>query len=585
MARQALSLSEERQRVVEVGEIIGAVPDAAEAMTHVARTMAHVTHTDQAALLVLDIDNPDRFQVEVIFSPERPVELTSRFEQWLTLANFEALHQAIAGQRQLMFLPQHAAGPLSILYSLWYEDRVGPTLIQPLTVYGQPVGVLVLGNPATQRPIREANQLLCQSLAAQIGSMVEAHRQYCALAETSKAQLAAVMEAQAVTQPSAVAVASGDETQLGRPARPPKQPPQQDNGDIDMMDERLSILEAVHEGVVVSDATGRVQLVNRAAERILGKARLDLLGQPISTVYGAINSTDSIEDLAAAFSRRNEPLPTFTRNKDRIVQGQLIPWRNGAREWMGIIAVFSDITHEVKANQARSDFVTALSHELRAQLTTIRGYSELIIQGDLEEYTPEQMQVQKIMHSSVDRMVAVLDNAVQLGVHTRKDYGPEFASVDVAEIINEVVYDISPLVTLHELTLETDINPNLPQLMADPKHIYRILENLLENGCQFTPPGGHLAVRAWVQQERAGNRLSAELILMVADNGIGIARSELGKIFDPYFQIPNAANRGGMGMGLAVVKKLVELNRGRVWVESVPGEGSLFQVAFLLAED
>ncbi len=510
----------------------------------------------------------------MVFSPERPVELTSRFEQWLTLTNFAALQHPLAEERQMMFWPQPDAGPLSILYALWYEDRIGPTLIQPLTVYGQPVGALVLGNPVTQRPIEEANRRLCQSLAPQIGTMIEARRQYCALALEAQAQLAAAQQAAVLNDGQ-----SGPTRPDSRTEAAAERGSESAGGD-----ERLSILEAVHEGVVVSDAAGRVQLVNRAAERILGKSRLDLLGHSISAVYGQINSTAPIEDLASAFSRRSEPLPTIAHHRDRVVRGQLIPWRNEAREWMGIIAIFSDITHEIKADQARADFVAALSRELRAPLTTIRGYSELIMRGDLEEYTPEQRQVQQIMHSSVDRMVAVLDNAVQLGVHTRQDYGPQFAMVEVAEIINQAVNDVSGLARLHQLTLEVDINPNLPRLLADPKHIYRILANLLENACQFTPPGGHVAARAWVQPERPG-QISGELILMGADNGIGIAKSEIGKIFNPYFQIPNAAKQGGRGMGRAVVKKLVELNRGRVWVESAPGEGSLFQVAFPLGQD
>jgi signal transduction histidine kinase len=110
---------------------------------------------------------------------------------------------------------------------------------------------------------------------------------------------------------------------------------------------------------------------------------------------------------------------------------------------------------------------------------------------------------------------------------------------------------------------------------------------LLVNACHFTPPGGQITLWAEVEQERSGNTFRPRLHIAVADNGVGISRSEQKRIFDAFYQIKNknGDKQTGMGMGLAVVKELVELHRGRVWVESVVGEGSTFHVSLPLTQE
>ncbi len=620
LARNAISLSEERQRLVEVSEIISAVPGVDQTIAHIARSMAHVTHSDQAAIFVLDVDTPEQFHLATVYSPERPVQLASRYERTFNLVSFLPLQTAIEQQEQLLLRAEFDEGMLSSLYGLWYEDRTGPTLIQPLVVHGQPVGAMLLGNPVTGLPFQNTDRDLCRSLAGQIAAMVDSQRyfmdvdphgstyqtapaqspqHYPSYDELPPASSFATEASMAGTNRSiatdAIAVSSRDVEPLPLADTLPIADTLSDSKFLDeisaeVFNEQITtdsrpILEALHEGVVVSDAIGRVQLVNRAAERILGQTREELLGRSISSIYGEIDSSESIEDLATAFSRRNEPLPTFVQSVDRAVQGQLVPWRNQDKEWMGIIAVFRDVTHKVMADRARNDFITALSRELRAPLTTIKGYSELIIRGDLADYSPEQLQVQQIMHSSADRMVAVLDNAIQIGAQNRNKVLPYYESVNVAEVIKEAMSEMSSLATIRELELTQDVEPGLPPVVADRGHLLRILENLVENACHFTPPGGQVAVRVWQQQERIGNTFKPELVITVTDNGVGIPPSEKNRIFEPFYQIKGVLGSGGMGMGLAVVKEMVDNHQGRVWVESVEGQGSTFHVALPFSQD
>jgi two-component system phosphate regulon sensor histidine kinase PhoR len=348
----------------------------------------------------------------------------------------------------------------------------------------------------------------------------------------------------------------------------------------------LSILDTVEEGVVVSNALGRVQLVNRAAEHILGRSRRELLEQSIGTIYGQIASEEKIEILMTSFSRRNEPLPTFVERDDRAIQGRLIPWRDDEQEWLGIVAVFKDVTPSVKAERIQNNFIMALSRVLRGPLTLIKGYAELTTTGLFEEYSPEQLQVQRIIHSSVERVVEILDNAIQISTQQRNKLLPKFENVNLIKVIDEVWREITPLAKLRQIKLVREISTAPLSVTADWLQLYRILENLLSNACRFTPPGGQVTLRAWVQHEREGNISQPRLILTVADNGVGIPRTEFKRIFDPFYQLDNQppTDERGMGLGLAVVKELVEMHRGKVWVESKVGEGSIFQVSLPLTQ-
>jgi PAS domain S-box-containing protein len=599
LAQEAASFDRERQRLLESREIISNVPSLNQSMEHIVRSMARITHVDQSVIFMLDVKAIGRAHVVTVYSPERPFHITSRDEMAFVLDNYPPLQKAIEEQQQLLLPRQESANGLHKLYSLWNEERAGPTLIQPLAVQGRPVGALMLGNPVTHRPIPERDVHLCRALAPQIAIMVEHRRRYLEL-ELQAEEMAAVMQQQlsrvtqqptsevgqqftSETEPSQADEIAPQQMTETKPERGSETGPQQ----LREADEYLAIFEAISDGVIVSDTMGRVQLVNKAAERILGRTRQELMGQPIGTIYGEIDSKEPIENLVVAFSRRNQPLPTFIEDDDRAIQGRLIPWRNDQSEWLGIIGVFRDVSYEIKADQARNDFIAALSHELRAPLTTVKGYAELISLGMMGEYSSEQLHTHQLILSGAERMVEVLDNAIQITATSRHRTVARFEEVDVTKVINEALRQITPLAQVRELQLIREIKTELPRIAADRKHLLIILDNLLSNACRFTPSGGRVTLRAWAGSTGENKMPQPHIILSVADSGAGIPKEELSRIFRPFHQLKNQnlAEESGMGMGLAVVKELVELHHGQVGVESTVGVGSMFQVALPISQE
>lgn len=637
--QRAMRLSREKQRLLEVSEIISSVPNLNEALVHLARSMAHITHADQSALFILDIDDANWAYLAAIYSPERPVDLMQQDRLAVNLANCEPLRAAIGEQPQQVVVanrkkdavvgsdqgharppaqqileftatekirsrPQIALSSLDSLYTLWHEERSGPTLIQPLMVWGRPIGALVLGNPVTKRFIREKDRVLCQSLAGQMATIVEAHRRYVEL-ETqvvARAEWRPAVEfastSAAVVETMAAGAGAPVETATSAPAQPAPlvaqvtSPPKMSSpipflSDLQIdPDHYLAILETIDDGVVVSDATGRVKIVNAAAERMLGKSREELLDQPAGTIYGKINSGEAIEDLAIAFSRRNQPLPTYIEQDGRVIEGRLIPWRNADNEWLGIIAVFRDVTRQIKSEEARNNTITALSWVMRNPLGVIRAHVALMLGGMVGKYSSEQLHGQQVIHSNAEQILEILENALQINLLERSEIRPNFEQVNVEQVVARVIHDMTPTLQINRLKLVKEIKSELLPVTADQKHLYRILENLLSNACRFTPPGGQITVQIRIQNEREDQGIRPHLLLIVADNGVGIPQAEFKRIFEPFYRLDNQnpGDKPRLGMGLAVVKQLAEMHNGRAWVEeSTPGAGSVFHVSLPLS--
>jgi len=529
----------ENLQLLEISQTLNNLPENEQLIDEIVRHITQVTHVDQSALFILDNSHLEAGSRVMVYPP---AQLWSRGRQQqlkLKLTDYPSLQESITTQQQLI-LPQANKNGLHDLYNLWEESSTGPTLLQPLTLHGQPVGALMLGNPLTNRPIHISDALLCQTLAPQIATLIRHHQ----LHGQAKVSL----------------------TKSSKSPQP----------------DYLPVLNLLSEGVIISNHLGRVALVNKMAEQILGKSQAELLGQPIGTVYGQIASGETIEHLAATLSRQNKPIPTHLEANGRIIQGQLAPWRDEEGEWLGMITTFRDITLDLKEKNDQDDFMSILLRELRPPLTVIKGYSDLITTGVVAGYQPEQLELQAAIQSSVDRMVNILNNIAHFRAHLEQHLA--FELLDVTEVIENAIQNIKPLTDLRQIELIPDIQPGLPPIMIDPRHLRRILDNLLDNACQFTPNEGQITVRAWYHAERFGTIIRPELFIAIEDTGIGIAAEEQRRIFKLFYQIKGPTETRGMGMGLAVVKTLLELQHGRIEVDSTLGSGSKFTLSFPLVE-
>jgi signal transduction histidine kinase len=225
-------------------------------------------------------------------------------------------------------------------------------------------------------------------------------------------------------------------------------------------------------------------------------------------------------------------------------------------------------------DRLKSQFVQNVSHEFRSPLSLIRGYADLLENGTLGELQPEQEKPVTVI-ARRSRMLSDLVQDITLILEAEVNPPPE-APVAMDELAQTAVEDFQLVAQENDIVLEQDIPAQLPPVSGSVHYMRRVLDNLIGNAIKFTPEGGTILVRL-TQKEDA-------VLLVVEDTGIGIAPEKQEQIFDRFYQVDGSTKRryGGVGLGLALVKELVETYGGHVAVESVLGQGSTFRVSLPL---
>jgi len=242
-----------------------------------------------------------------------------------------------------------------------------------------------------------------------------------------------------------------------------------------------------------------------------------------------------------------------------------------ADELAGALARLEELDH------LKDEFIQNVSHELRSPLAIIRGYVEMLKTGELGELQPEQQKPVDIIARRV-RMLGDLVQDITLILEAEAN-PPEPEAVPLSAVAQSAVEDFQIAVEQAELNLQAEIPPGLPPVNGSFIHLRRLLDNLLSNAIKFTPAGGTITVRVRPEGE--------QVALEVSDTGVGIPSDKLERIFERFYQVDGSTWRrfGGVGLGLALVKKIAETFGGHVTVDSEVGEGSTFSVVLPTAVD
>lgn len=223
-----------------------------------------------------------------------------------------------------------------------------------------------------------------------------------------------------------------------------------------------------------------------------------------------------------------------------------------------------------QANQAKTEFISFVAHELRTPMTSIRGYAEMLLKGMFGELSPQQEQFIRTISNNVNRMqIQVSDlqdvSRIETG-HLRLEVRP----IVLQDVITEALQSTQGQVEARSQQLTLMIPDTLPLVHADPARLTQVLINLLSNAYKYTPEGGSIDVRAWLQDEYVN--------CAVSDKGIGMSPEDLEKLFTKFFRSenPDVRDMPGTGLGLCITKSLVELQGGEMKVESQLGEGTTF---------
>lgn len=226
----------------------------------------------------------------------------------------------------------------------------------------------------------------------------------------------------------------------------------------------------------------------------------------------------------------------------------------------------------LELDRMKDGFVSSVSHELRTPLTSIRGYVDLIIDGDAGPLTPEQEDFLGIVDRNADRLLRLVADLLFVAQVDAGKLEISPASLDLNAVIDECITAARPHAEAREITVEFD-HASLPAVAADRQRIEQVLDNLISNAVKFTPPGGHVVVAAAFAEDK--------VVIEVRDNGIGIPEVEQARLFERFFRSSTSSDQAirGTGLGLSIVKAIVEAHGGTVTCTSALGEGTTFVVA------
>ena len=229
-------------------------------------------------------------------------------------------------------------------------------------------------------------------------------------------------------------------------------------------------------------------------------------------------------------------------------------------------------------SQLKANFIANISHELRTPLTHVKGYVELLITESLGPITDEQRHALQVSQQSTARLESLIEDLILFSLASRGELSILYENTDLRRLVNLVVKAYTAKAEARGVSLNTILDDDVPPVQADAQKISWVLNQLLDNGIKFTPSGGRVAVSV----RREGLNL---VIVSVTDTGIGIPSNRLNDIFEPFHQLDGSSTRryGGTGLGLSLVRQIVEAHGSMIEVQSIEGHGSTFKFPLLVA--
>ncbi|GAQ25789.1 two-component system histidine kinase PnpS [Tepidanaerobacter syntrophicus] len=334
-------------------------------------------------------------------------------------------------------------------------------------------------------------------------------------------------------------------------------------------DKTRAVLASMAEGLIAVDQNCRVVMMNFATERLFKIRQEETLGKHLLEVLRNRELHDLINEVLKTRKGSTREIKINTYD-ERIFWINVVPIDKENN--LGAVAVMRDITELKRLEKMKSDFVSNVSHELKTPLTSISGFAETLLDG---AYKSEEncRYFLRIIKQETDRMTRLINELLYLSRIEKPDFSIPKRPVNIASVVNKAVKLLQKNIDDKGHLLNLRLPENLGPVTGDEDSVLEIIINLLDNAIKYTPEGGNITVE--IEDE------SDFISISVADNGIGIAGDELERIFGRFYRVqgPGITSASGTGLGLAVVKHLVESLNGKISVESQLGKGSTFKVS------
>jgi PAS domain S-box-containing protein len=326
-----------------------------------------------------------------------------------------------------------------------------------------------------------------------------------------------------------------------------------------------AILTSTPDAVIVTDSQHRIMLINPAAESTFDLAAHSVVGRPLAEV---IHRPELVELMNATelATPREVPMPD-----GRTLFASASPINAADGGLLGRVAVLRDVTYFKQLDELKSEFVATVSHDLRVPLTYMRGYATMLpMVGQLN---PKQAEFATKIVGGIEQMRELIEDLLDLN-RIEAGVGLARETCRVEELINDAAANLRNSAANKNIVLTVELAaPSLPPITGDRTLLRQAISNLVDNAIKYTPNNGRIRVLGEVRD--------GHVVVAVQDNGIGIATTDLARLFEKFFRVRQRDNLGikGSGLGLAIVKSIIDRHGGRIWVESRLGQGSTFFIS------
>jgi PAS domain S-box-containing protein len=347
-----------------------------------------------------------------------------------------------------------------------------------------------------------------------------------------------------------------------------------------------AVFRFTDEGIVIFDRAGTIVGFNPACTDITQYLAAEAIGKPFGKIIQAVGPEASTAGPGPLERVLGEGI-TIAKNE------QLILNRTGNRIWTEIsfspifddaghvtsgIAIIRNTSKDREVEEIKSDFISIVSHELRTPLTAIKGFLSMTLKQDFGELSEKQYHYLSRVYQSNQRMIDLVEDLMDATYIESGKITLTISPVAMETVISEVVSELAGKGAANQVMINVRRRQRLPLVLADETRLHQIVLNLVDNAIKYSMPGTNVEVDFKIQDD--------ELITTVSDHGVGISKNQIDRLFTKFGRIfnPLSVQAGGTGLGLYIVKNLVESHNGRIWVTSQEGKGSKFHFSLPIAK-
>jgi len=331
-----------------------------------------------------------------------------------------------------------------------------------------------------------------------------------------------------------------------------------------------SVLANMINGIVMIDHIGRVMLVNKRAEEVLGITSSDIVGRNFADTKQQYELKHLVQEGLESREHLRDEINVYYP-EERLLELNVVPiYAEGEEhDFSGVLLVLQDVTAIRRLERMRSEFVANVSHELKTPVAAVKGFAETLLSGAVKDEETSRSFLQ-IIYDESDRLNRLIGDILELSKIEARRVPLVFSPVELNSFMTKLITMLEAEAARKQISLELDVEPGI-HVEADEDRLGQIIMNLLSNGISYTPEGGKVSIHIYSPDDD-------HIRFVISDTGIGIPKKDLSRVFERFYRVDKARSRssGGTGLGLSIVKHLVELHKGSISVTSTVGVGTTF---------